>query len=302
MTRVGEDREKWKSIINSGIPLNSDLFLEEKISEIIDLCYTFSLTEQSIDDRILLAISITELLKTMPVLCEKDTYNFQTENGNILNDWLEAEPFTQLAKHNQYEEIISELFTFKLPWVFNGIAKKLRVKELNDEAEVIEELAMLIEVGVPTISALQTYRAGIRSRTASYELSNSLKNLQGQSSKKYKDCILKNKEVLKQQVSAPCQEWIELLDKNKQSPVTYIDSISFKFGNVHEITELLLAKQINDKQYLLSPDFSFIQTITTNEIDFGHVNKVNGIFFEYNVGQNQWNMVNHNPYLEVVYI
>lgn len=302
ITKVGEDREKWKSITTSGIPLNSDLFLEEKMNEIINLCSTFSLTEKSLDDRIILAISITELLKTMPILCEKNIYNFQTENGNLLNDWLEAEPITQLTKHNQYEEIISDLFTFKLPWVFNGIAKKLRVKELNDEAEVIEELAMLIEVGVPTISALQTYRAGIRSRTASYELSNLLRDVQGQSSKKYKDFILKHKDMLKQQVSAPCQEWIELLDKTKQSPATYIDSLSFKFGNVHEITKLLLAKRINGKQYLLSPDFSFIQAINANGIDFGHVNKVNGIFFEYNVRHNNWNMVNHNPYLEVIYI
>lgn len=300
--KVGEDREKWKSITNSGIPLNSDLFLEEKINEIINLCSIFGISEQSVDDKILLAIEITEILKEMPVLCEKGTYNFQTENGNILNDWLEAEPIAQLEKHKNYGDIISDLFTFKLPWVFNGIAKKLRVRDLNDEAEIIEELAMLIEVGVPTINALQTYRAGIRSRMASSELSILLGNLQGQSSRKYKDFIIRNKDALKQQVSRPCQEWIDLLDKTSSLPTAYINSFSFTFSDVHEKTKLLVARKINGKQYLTSPDLSFMQPISINGLDFSKVNKANGIFFRYNDKNTAWEMVNHNPYLEIIYI
>lgn len=40
----------------------------------------------------------------MPVLLWKGTYDFQTENGNILNDWLEAQPIVQLKKHKNYED------------------------------------------------------------------------------------------------------------------------------------------------------------------------------------------------------
>ncbi len=238
----------------------------------------------------------------MPVLCEKGTYDFQTENGNILNDWLEAQPIVQLKKHKNYEDIISDLFTFKLPWVFNGIAKKLRVRELNDEAEIIEELAMLIEVGVPTINALQTYRAGVRSRMASYELSHHLSRLNKESSKKYKNFILKNKDTLKQKVSKLCQEWIDLLDKTSSLPTAYINSFSFTFSDVHEKTKLLVARKINGKQYLISPNFSFMQTISTNGLDFSKVNEANGIFFRYSDENTVWEMMNHNPYLDIIYI
>src|SRR5690606_12685310 len=66
--KVGDDKTKWKSITNSGIPLNSDLFLESKMDEIMVELFSFDISEKSIDDKIILANSIIGIIEQMPVL------------------------------------------------------------------------------------------------------------------------------------------------------------------------------------------------------------------------------------------
>lgn len=299
--KVGKDRTKWKSIINSGIPLNSDLFLESKMDEIIAICLLYGSSEKSIDDKIILANSIVKSLKEMPVLAEEDN-NIANPNINlILTNWLNAKPISKLKQYDGYDNVVSDLFNFKLPWVFNGIAKKLRVKEMIDEAEIIEELSMLIEIGLPSLKALKIYQAGIRSRISSQELSLLYGDeLWNKSIKDYKNDIILRKDELKTNVSEVCKEWIDLLFVMTRRKTQYVDSIPFfQFGNIHEKTELLIAKEINGKQYLLSPDLTFIQEISGEEVDFSTVNKVFGVFFRYDKEDNNWKMVVENPYLEI---
>ena len=45
----------------------------------------------------------------------------------------------------------------------------------------------------------------------------------------------------------------------------------FEFGDVHTKTNMLLAKEIYGKQYLMSPDYSFIQEVENSSIDFGGI-------------------------------
>jgi replicative superfamily II helicase len=66
--KVGEDRMRWKSIINSGISLNSDLFLESKMGEVKEVLVLFNSSEKSIDDKVRLANSIIKILEKMPIL------------------------------------------------------------------------------------------------------------------------------------------------------------------------------------------------------------------------------------------
>lgn len=42
-----------------------------------------------------------------------------------------------------------------------------------------------------------------------------------------------------------------------------------------------MARIINDKQYLVSPNFSVINEIGESDIDFSKVSNINGIYFDY---------------------
>lgn len=298
--KVGEDKSKWKAIINSGIPLNSDLFLESKMFDIMLALLAFSKSEKELDDKILLTNIVIKTIDKMPVLIE-DNNSIENEDLPIITSkWLKAEPLSSFTAHEGVEGIITDLFTFKLPWVFNGIAKKLRAKEMEEDAEIIEELSMLIEIGVPNLKALKIYQAGIRSRVSSNELSYLFEDeLWDKSIRDYKTDIVLYKEHYKTLVSATCKEWIELLFHLTNTKVQTVDDISnFEFKGVHKFTETLIAKEINGKQHLVSPDFSYIKEINGSDIDFTSVNKVSGIFFQYDKEDDLWKMVIENPYVQ----
>lgn len=298
--KVGDDKTKWKSIINSGIPLNSDLFLESKMLDIMLALIAFSKSEKKLDDKILLTNTIIKTIDKMPVLVEDNNSIENVDLSTITCKWLEAEPLSSLNAHEGVEEIITDLFAFKLPWVFNGIAKKLRSKEMEDDAEIIEELSMLIEIGVPNLKALKIYQAGIRSRVSSNELSSLFEDeLWDKSIRDYKTDIVLNKELYKSLVSTTCKEWIELLFQLTNTKVQIVDDISnFEFKGVHKFTETLIAKEINGKQHLVSPDFSYVKEINGSDIDFSSINKVSGIFFQYDKKDDLWHMIIENPYVQ----
>ncbi|MDF5691491.1 DEAD/DEAH box helicase [Aquirufa aurantiipilula] len=299
--KVGQDKAKWKSIINSGIPLNSDLFVESKMEEIILTLFSFGISENIIDDKIILANSIIKILDKMPLLTEIENTISNSQIELITSKWLKAEHLSSLNDYEGFENVITDLFTFKLPWVFNGIAQKLRAKNMDDDAEIIEELSMLIEIGVPNLKALKIYQSGIRSRVSATELSYYFEDeLWNKSIKDYKTELILNKELYKSQVSEVCKEWIELIFQSAKTNIKTIKSIpAFKFGDVYKKTNILIAKEINGKQHLTSPDLSFFEEIGKSKIDFTPVNRISGIFFQYDFEDHIWKMIVENPYIQV---
>lgn len=300
IAKVGEDKQKWKSIINSGIPLNSDLFLESKMEEISLVIFVYSLSDETIEDKINLANTIIKIIDKMPVLTE-DSNAIQNENiGDITAKWIKAEPLSAFAEYENVDEVITDLFTFKLPWIFNGIAKKLKSSDIDEDSEIIEELSMLIEIGVPNLRALKIYQAGIRSRAAATELSSYFEDdLWTKSIRDYKDDIISNKNYYQSLVSETCYEWIELLFNLTSIRVQTVEKIpDFRFEGVHNQTQILLAKEINGKQYLVSPDFSFTKEVNT-VIDFSSINKVPGAYFIYDYDDELWKMMIENPYIKI---
>ncbi len=299
--KVGDDKQKWKSIINSGIPLNSDLFLESKIPEIQSELSLFSISEKTIEDKIILTNSILKIIDKMPILIEDGNLIENIDLYAITEKWLNAEPLNSFDAFQGVEEIIANLFTFTLPWVFNGIAKKIRAGEMKENAEIIEEISMLLEIGVPNLIALKIYQAGIRSRVSASELSRFFEDeLWEKSIQDYKKEIIVNQKFYQSVVSDTCIKWIELLSHLTNTKIQFVDNIpNFIFEEVHKKTETLIAKEINGKQYLVSPDLSEIEEISDSDIDFSSANSLSGVFFQYNTEDNLWKMVVENPYIQI---
>lgn len=297
--KVGDDNNKWKSIIKSGIPLNSDLFIEEILDEIIQIIEPYTISENTIDTKIDITKALIKILTKIPVLDENSDELSSEDLDTIIFKWLKAESFSELLKLKLADKIITNVFSYKLPWILNGISKKLRNIELEVEAEIIEEVSILVEIGLPNLRAVKIYQAGIRSRVCANEFSLLFEDeLWEKSIKDYKTDILTNRVEYKLRVSEKCGEWIDLLFHMSNSKGITIDSIpNFEFGNVHDKTNILIAKEINGKQFLSSPDFSFIKEISGSDIDFSSVNKVPGIFFIYDTNDKVWKMVIENPYV-----
>ncbi len=238
------------------------------------------------------------MIKETPVFEEDDAEIKSPNLQRIIDLWLRAIPMSRIIKIGESEEIIAKLFSYKFPWLLNGIAKKMKLRDNEILGEILEELAMMFEVGVPTLAAVKIYQAGIRSRVSANELSNVLEEeITEQSLRKIKKDIIAQKNDLELVVSAHCFEWIKMLESIANQKLNIINQVVNFSYDVDE--SILLARKINDKQYLISPDLSFMGDISDSAIDFNEVNNLAGIYFTRKTKTATWRMVVDNPYVNV---
>jgi hypothetical protein len=121
--KVGDDRSKWNSIVKSGIPLNSDLILEDKIDALIEVTDTYLLFGDGIGAKIDLLKDVENIIEGLPVLNEEAKYLDYPQINNIREKWLKGVSTGSIIKIPNGLDVISDVYSFSLPWVLNGIAK-----------------------------------------------------------------------------------------------------------------------------------------------------------------------------------
>ena len=160
----------------------------------------------------------------------------------------------------------------------------------------------MVELGLPNIKSVKVYQAGIRSRTSAKEIAELFDDeLWEKSIKYYKNELIEHADYYKEQISDIGASWIDLLVRFSKRESTKVKRISnFTFGDIHEKTQRLIARLINEEQYLMSTDFGVIEKISnTPDIDFSKVNELNGIYFDYDNEGKVWKMICVNPYIKM---
>jgi len=297
--KVGEEKNDWEKVVTSGIPINSDLQIEEKLDDIIAFIQSYIIDDKTLGNRVLLLENIENTINEINAL--KEEYLQSADKKDIREMWLSGIPMSDITHLENAIDIITKHYSFNLPWVLNGISKKLIKRNLIEESEVIEELAILVELGLPVITSVKIYQAGIRSRSSALEISGLFDDeLWEKSIKTYKTDLIRHSAFYKEQVSEIAASWIDLLVRFSKREFHKIKKVpNFTFGNVHQNTKRLIARLINEEQYLFSPDFNVIEKISEDSnIDFSEVNKLNGIYFDYVEAEEVWKMNCINPYVK----
>ncbi|MDR2948285.1 MAG: DEAD/DEAH box helicase [Prevotella sp.] len=296
--KVGKEKDDWENIVSSGIPINSDLQIEERIDMIISHIRNYIFSDETLDNRISLLENIENTINDINVLKEGSIES--DDSREIRRKWLSGVAMSDIAQHNNAIGIITNHYSFNLPWILNGISKKIRNRNLIDESDIIEELAVLVELGLPNLKSVKIYQAGIRSRSSALEIANLYEDeIWEKSIKTYKQDLITHADYYITQVSENAASWIELLVKYSKRELLKIKKVSdFTYRNVHEQTKRLIARLINNEQYLLSPDFKIVNKIGKSDIDFSEVNSLNGVYFDYDENEEHWEMKCVNPYIQ----
>ncbi len=296
--KVGEGKNDWEKVVASGIPINSDLQIEDKLDDIIAFIRLYIIDDKTLENRILLLENIENTINEINAL--KEEYLQSADKKDIREMWLRGIPMSEITHLENAIDIITKHYSFNLPWVLNGISKKLIKRNLIEESEVIEELAILVELGLPVITSVKIYQAGIRSRSSALEISGLFDDeLWEKSIKTYKTDLIRHSAYYKEQVSEIAASWIDLLVRFSKREYQKIKKVpNFTFGDVHQNAKRLIARLINEEQYLLSPEFDVIKKISKDsDIDFSEVNKLNGVYFDYDMEEDVWKMTCVNPYI-----
>lgn len=296
--KVGIDKMLWVSIIKSGIPLNSDLIIEDNLDKIIGLISDYIVTEKTIDNKIILLSEIESQLLDIPVF--NDINISSSEFEKIRESWLKGFPISRIIQYDNGIGIITNFYTFIFPWVLNGVAKKIRNKGLEEEADIMEEISLLVENGLPNVKSVKIYQAGIRSRVAAKEIGDLYPDeIWDNSISSYKRDLVIHSEFYKENLSKHSCEWLDLLSSYTKREIQKINPIFFKFGNIHEKSKTLMCRTIAGQQYLISPDYSVIEKIKKTNVDFSNISNKEGVYFKYNRNKEYWELDIKNPYISV---
>ena len=301
VAKVSNNRNKWRSIVGSGIPLNSDLIIEDNMDQLISNVDEYLLTEGTFENLLELLESIETTIEDLPVLNERGQYLKYPNVAQIRRLWLGGDDAYKIFHIEKGAEIVTDVYSFSLPWILNGIARKFKSRDLDIQATVLEELSLFVEVGLPSIIKVKIYQAGIRSRSAANELGDFCVGFSGDEPvSTIKRTLIANIDSYSLFVSETTEEWLEMLRKTSMQDRLKIDRVSsFEFGDTHEKTQTLIAQIIDGKKYLISPDFEFVHEGWGN-VDFMPALNKSGVVFKYDENDNLWYMESLNPYIEII--
>ncbi|AXG72969.1 helicase [Flavobacterium arcticum] len=298
---VGQDSKDWDAHIRSGIPLQSDLILEASLQEIIELIDEFFLEEDySIGAKTGLLSFIESIVNQTPVLQEEYLQNERLKEIREL--WLAGNSMTEIKAIQNASVVVNQHYSFKLPWVLNGIAKKLQALELESHSQLLQELSILSETGLPNLVAVKVYQAGIRSRQVAIEVASMYDDDSWDKGiSYYKYDIIKNADFYKLLLSDDTAKWIDLfLQYNEREHIVINEIPPFYsehllgLGNV-----ILFPKTINKEHHLVSSDLTVIVPVKSVEgLYLAEVIDKEGVYF-IQTEDGYWQLNVANPNIEI---
>ncbi|MFT0714025.1 DEAD/DEAH box helicase [Flagellimonas lutimaris] len=298
---VGQNSKDWDAHIRSGIPLQSDLILEKHLNEIIEVIDEFFLEEDfSIEAKTGLLSFIESIVNQTPVLEEE---YLQNERLNEIRElWLSGNSMTEIKGIQNASIVVNQHYTFKLPWVLNGIAKKLQALELENHSQLLQELSILSETGLPNLVAVKVYQAGIRSRQAAIGVASVYdEDSWDKGVSYYKYDIIKNADFYKLLLSEDIAKWIDLfLQYNERDHILINEIPPFYSKQLVDLTNVILfPTTINKEHHLVSSDLTLIMPAKSIKgLYLAEVVDKDGVYFT-KTEDGYWQLNVANPNIEI---
>ncbi|USD36805.1 DEAD/DEAH box helicase [Ferrimonas sp. SCSIO 43195] len=281
--KMAGDYVNWESMVKSGIPLSSSKALDDYIDPIKESVRIYKESEGSAADLAELSKSIEELIQQLPTVTFKHDYE-EAELDEVRLKWFSAKPLSEMAVHENGHEICVSYISMTLPWALNAIIRKLVDLELDDEAELLEELALYCEIGVPNMDSVKIYLAGLKSRVTAYALSSVLVGKFTNLNKSKLIKLLKDNSLT---IEFLCDEvtnkWVELFTREQKSKsedeLTKISN--FILNNVEPESHQLNVRSFKGSLYLCNPELTEkISIISSDEFPFESIADDPKVYFE----------------------
>ena len=300
-----EGRDNWEYLIQSGLSLQKSIDLDLiLIIDIVKLVIDYRLSDKTIDDKVLLLKNIEYLISIQQNFDSK--YLDLERIDEIREKWLKGMPLCEINPLNKNEiAVIQNYYSYELPWFLNGMANMIRADGEYDEdmANVLSELALLVETGLPNKRAVKIYRSGVRSRACATEFS---EHMSGIFFGEYYPSSLVKSEIIQlspswNNLSERGKAWVEILKAEHNIKQAYkispISSFSIK-GDKHGLT-MFKVRIIDGEKYFISLNLDTVIAMKPSKIDFSQVEQLKGIYFKHDRESDKYKMRVLNPYINV---
>ncbi len=250
------DRTQRKAYGSSGLPISvaSKLFLDMAV--FVSHAQIVSNSEYSIDSissflNWLEDWSIQNAAAIIQDAPAKKSFN------RIRSSWLSGTSMREIALlDDSADDICKEVYGYTLPWLIHAASQQAKSIGLDYESDTLSNVAILVEMGLPSLLACWVFLSGIRSRKASTEIANSSVDL-GNSLSQVRIRLRKPDilDALNSIISDHAKNWLNLHRINHTSMPYRLPS--FRRFTVNEFVgkpPVLLLRSIGEKDYLCTPD------------------------------------------------
>jgi hypothetical protein len=251
LDKAGE-HTTWKEYINTGIPLRSSIKLKNILPEFENLFDQFQNSDKSLSSLTSILSNIEDQIHLLPG--ENFKRKNRISNSNITSEnriiarraWLSGTPYVEIERQigkRKASHFCFELYSFTIPWALNAIARKFNRIEKEKVAEFYENLAVLVETGVPNIQAAKIYLSGFRSRKVSVEVERVVSfDMDKMTLSEILEKLLSIKEEILPNLSKECVTWFEFLAEEKTAnyrTLPKVPKFRFKSGRTYDIKKLV---------------------------------------------------------------
>ncbi|MDN4708014.1 hypothetical protein QYZ43_20210 [Vibrio parahaemolyticus] len=183
------------------------------------------------------------------------------------------------------DEICKGVYGFTFPWLIHAAAQQIKSIGLEEESDILSNVAVLVEMGLPSLLACWVFLSGIRSRKASTEIANSGVDL-GNSLRQVRLRLRRPDilETLNETVSDHSKNWLSLHRINHASTPDRLPKFRrFTVNGFYGEPPVLLPRSIEQREYLCTPDGRQKQLVGSNtELPFREVANDYRVAFERN--------------------
>lgn len=291
-------------LISSGLPLKQSVGLDDKLEDIMAILSSYNTHSMTLSDKIHLLKDLEKQLQEIPSMKNKFLDNPHIDE--VRRMWIRGVALKDIISDGVESDIITIYYSFELPWELNGIRHMIEenygYNDYEDELNVLSDLALCVETGLPDSQAIKIYRSGVRSRVSALEISSHITVFFGD---KTPNCLVRS--IIVEQSSQwrdlteQTKAWIEIIkeiqQKNIKPKIPSISSFRIKDDVIH--TDIFKVIMVNGEKYFISLDLDEIHSMTHSERDdeFKSINHLKGIFFEKD--NDRYKMLCLNPYIQI---
>jgi len=288
-----------RAVVRGGLPLRVALRISLTLDELRNISDTLTangLSAESISTAVRaleewVAQNAVPVAHNMPTIQARDAIRAGWLSGLSLNELAQAEP--------RAKEICRDFYGYQLPWVVHAIGKQFRSDEDADRADAFDKVALLVELGVPSVRAAQVFLSGVRSRAAAAELA----VLDGTVS--FVDCAsvsqivaklrdVSFRESLRLSLSESTAQWLDLVDIRWRGPHIRLPVFRrFSITGIPSSVQVLHARTRGDRVFLSTADGRTRVDVTEEVRPFRDV--ANDLRFIFKKVGSQWGLASRDP-------
>lgn len=287
-----------RAVVSSGLPLSVALRAQENLTVFGDIADSYMAASQSL-------VALVECVRTIecwarvhatPVTGEVPDV---AKLDGIRSAWLSGVGLRVLTAHEPNASLISrELYGYQLPWIVHAAAQQLRAADQADRADALANIALLLELGVPTVLAARIFLAGVRSRAAATELAALRASFASSISELGRQLgTLEFADQLRPGVSAATAVWLDLFasEASRWKRQSVPDIAGFTLEGA-DTSDLLHVRRMGGSTFLTTTDGRLRVAVTsTAKLPFEEV--ANDPRFAFAPVDKVWRLVSRDPRL-----